>query len=193
MMDELIEGLKYRGVLKSKRIENSLRKIDRAYFVPDELRTYAYADTALPIGDGQTISQPYTVVFMLELLDVKSGNNVLEVGFGSGWQTAILADLVEEAGAVFSMEIVPELFEFGKVNISRYTHINKRVEFYLKNAQQGLPDISQRIDGFDRIISGADMKYIPIEWRDQLKNGGTMVYPMNEGIYKEVKVSQEPI
>ena len=79
--------LERKGVLKSKRIVDALLAVDRVDFVPGHMRDLVYADEALPIGYGQTISQPYTVVFMLELLGVRAGDIVFEVGYGSGWQT----------------------------------------------------------------------------------------------------------
>jgi protein-L-isoaspartate(D-aspartate) O-methyltransferase len=186
-MEQLVKDLKNKGVLRSKNIENSLLKIDRAYFLPEDLKTYAYADTALPIGHGQTISQPYTVVFMLEHLQVEKGMNVLEIGYGSGWQTAILADLVGTKGAVYSMEVIPELCRFGKVNISHFSGLDKRVEFYCKNASTGLPDVADSIGGFDRIICAAEVDEVPMSWREQLKMSGVMVYPKKRSLYKETK------
>jgi protein-L-isoaspartate(D-aspartate) O-methyltransferase len=189
-MEKLVADLKQKGVLRSKDIENALLKIDRAYFIPEDLKTYAYADTALPIGYGQTISQPYTVVFMLEHLDVQKGMNVLEIGYGSGWQTALLADLVGPSGAVYSMEIIPELCTFGKVNISKFNDLDKRVEFYCKNASGGLPEVSESIGGFDRIICAAEVQDVPLSWREQLKMLGVMIYPKKKSLYKETKIDK---
>jgi protein-L-isoaspartate(D-aspartate) O-methyltransferase len=187
-MQELVYDLKYKGVLRSKNIEKALLKIDRAFFIPENLKTFAYDDTALPIGEGQTISQPYTVVFMLELLQVREGMNILEVGYGSGWQTALLADLVGKEGAVYSMEIIPELSRYGAVNISNYSYLEKRVEFYCRNAISGLPEVSESIGGFDRIICAAELKVVPLPWRDQLRTNGILVYPKGNSIYKEIKL-----
>jgi protein-L-isoaspartate(D-aspartate) O-methyltransferase len=189
-MEQLVKDLKNKGVLRSKNIENALLKIDRAYFLPEDLKTFAYADTALPIGYGQTISQPYTVVFMLEHLEAEKGMNILEVGYGSGWQTALLADMVGKEGAVYSMEIIPELCRFGKINISHFSDLDKRVEFYCKNATAGLPEVAGSIGGFDRIICAAEVDEVPMSWREQLKVSGIMVYPKKRSLYKEIKTGK---
>ena len=190
-MEKLVQDLKNKGVLRSKNIEKSLLKIDRAYFIPEDLKTFAYSDTALPIGYGQTISQPYTVVFMLEHLKADKGMNILEVGYGSGWQTALLADLVGDEGAVYSMEVIPELCRFGKINISHFSNLDKRVEFYCKNATAGLPEVAEDIGGFDRIICAAEVDDVPMSWREQLKIDGVMVYPKKRSLYKEIKVGEQ--
>ena len=102
-MEELIRWLEGRGVLRSPRLKAALQAVDRADFIPPDLRAAAYLDEPLPIGQGQTISQPYTVVFMLEALGVAPGHRVLEIGYGSAWQTALLAYLVGDQG-VFALE-----------------------------------------------------------------------------------------
>ena len=94
MINPFIDGFIKQGVLKTPAIIEAFKKIDRADFVTPELKERAYINEPLPIGEGQTISQPYTVAFMLELLQPESGNKIFEIGFGSGWQTAILAEIV---------------------------------------------------------------------------------------------------
>src|SRR3989344_651660 len=101
--EALVLALMRSGVLQSERITRALQVVDRADFVPKAQKHLAYADEALSIGFGQTISQPYTVVFMLERLAAEEGNVVLEVGYGSGWQTAMLAELVGKEGRVHAM------------------------------------------------------------------------------------------
>ncbi|MGB9609289.1 MAG: protein-L-isoaspartate O-methyltransferase family protein, partial [Minisyncoccia bacterium] len=112
--NKLIDDLIKDGFLKSPRIIDAFRKVDRMNFVIDYVKNEAYRNSPLAIGFGQTISQPLTVAFMLELLDVQEGNKVLDVGSGSGWTTALLAELVGEKGKVYGIEIIPELYEFGK-------------------------------------------------------------------------------
>lgn len=186
-MEELIRELKNKGVLRSKRIEEALRAFDRTDFVLEEEKGSAYLDTALPIGFGQTISQPYTVIFMLELLRMKEGMQILEVGYGSGWQTALLAHLVGERGKIFAMEIVPELCRFGEKNVQKYLELSKRVSFYCHSAAGKLPEIKV---GFDRIIAAADVRNLPEAWRVSLKVDGVLVYPSTSSIFKETKVSE---
>lgn len=186
-MEDLIQELKRKKVLKSARIAAALREVDRADFVPENLMEFAYVDDALPIGRGQTISQPYTVVFMLELLDAAPGQKIMEIGYGSGWQTALLAHLVAPAGEIYAFELVPELCEMGEKNVSKYPEIMKRVALQCENASSGLPEIAKKIGGFDRIICAADIEKIPASWRTELKDGGILVYPSGSSIFREIK------
>lgn len=183
----LILALMRSGVLRSERIAQALEGVDRADFVPEAQRHLAYSDEALSIGFGQTISQPYTVVFMLERLAVEEGDVVLEVGYGSGWQTALLAELVGEQGRVHAMEIVPELCSFGKENVAKYPALSARVSFSCNDASAGLPDIAKTAGGFDRIIAAASVPRVPVVWREHLKAGGVLLYPKDWSIFKETK------
>ncbi|GIW69951.1 MAG: hypothetical protein KatS3mg101_0698 [Patescibacteria group bacterium] len=105
---ELVSKLKLQGVLRSPRIEAALVEVDRADFVRLEDKEYSYIDTAMSIGYGQTISQPYTVVFMLELLQAGDGHKVMDIGTGSGWQAALLSSLVGDSGKVHTIEIITQ-------------------------------------------------------------------------------------
>jgi len=183
----LVDHLKNSGVLVSKNIEMALLEVDRANFVRKEDEKLAYYDEALPIGYNQTISQPLTVVFMLELLEVKDGHKVMDIGAGSGWQSCILGQMVGKRGCVHAIEIIPEICRFGEENCSKFPEIRKRINFHCMSAKGGLPDISDSIDCFDRIICAAEVEKVPQPWRDRLENGGIMVYPMDKGIYKEIK------
>jgi protein-L-isoaspartate O-methyltransferase len=98
-----------------------------------------------------------------------------------------LADTVGDSGHVYAIEIIPEIFEFGKNNALKYPDLIKRISFYLANGKTGLPEVSKEIKGFDRIVCAAEVREVPDSWREQLKNGGIMVYPKNNGIYKEIK------
>ncbi len=125
---ELVEHLIKRGVLKTPKIIEAFKKIDRKDFVKEEFLEEAYFDTPLPIGFGQTISQPYTVAFMLELLEPKEGDTVLDIGSGSGWTTALLAYIVGNKGKVIGVERIKELVEFGKKNLAKYKFKNAHIE-----------------------------------------------------------------
>jgi protein-L-isoaspartate(D-aspartate) O-methyltransferase len=134
----------------------------------------------LAIGFGQTISQPLTVAFVLEKLDVQPGHKVLDVGSGSGWTTALLAAIVGEKGKVYGIEIIPEIYEFGKANVMRYSFLNKGiVEMYCGNGLEGLKEAAP----FDRIMCSAAVKEIPPAFKDQLKIGGKMIFPMNNSLW----------
>src|SRR3989344_3150102 len=142
LADELIK----KGVLKNKRLIEAFRAVDRKDFVPENMKELAYADEPLPIGEEQTISQPWTVAFMLELLDPKPAENIMEIGYGSGWQTALLA----ASGAnVYAIERVERLCELGKKNVKKYFNT---VKFFCQDGSLGLQEIAERIGGFDKII-----------------------------------------
>src|SRR3972149_2720436 len=124
-MKYLIKELMEEGILKTPSIIDAFEKVDRKDFVPEELKDRAYLNTPLPIGYGQTISQPLTVAFMLELLQPEKGNKILEIGSGSGWQTALLAYIVSGERKVFAAELIPELMAFGRQNVATYGFIKK--------------------------------------------------------------------
>ncbi|MBI4121543.1 MAG: protein-L-isoaspartate(D-aspartate) O-methyltransferase [Candidatus Ryanbacteria bacterium] len=168
-------------------VKNALGAIDRKDFVPKEFVRDAYKDIPLPIGHGQTISQPYTVAFMLELLDPKAGNKILDVGSGSGWTTALLAHIVWREGAVFGVERVQELADFGKKNLEKYKFAHASIEKAGKAL--GLPKKAP----FDRILVSAASSELPQELVDQLAIGGIMVIPIGDTIYKIIKKSEGEI
>ena len=179
-MKYLIKELMEERILKTPSIIEAFEKVDRKDFVPEELKDKAYLNTPLPIGYGQTISQPLTVAFMLELLQPEKGNRVLEIGSGSGWQTALLAHIVSGGGKVFAAELIPELMDFGRKNVAKYDFIKKgTVEFHSFNAVKGFPEKAP----FDRIISAAAGKEIPSAWKEQLKIGGRIVAPVKDVIH----------
>jgi len=170
--------------LKTPAIIEAFQKINRADFVPEEIKEEACVNAPLPIGCGQTISQPLTVAFMLELLQPESGNKILDVGSGSGWQTALLSYIVGDGGRVFAVELIPELEAFGRKNVSKYSFVQKKiVEFFCLNAVNGLPEYSP----FDRIISAASAQEIPLAWKEQLKIGGRIVMPIRDTLYLIIK------
>ncbi len=179
----LIAHLAQTGVLKSPSIIRALEEIDRANFVPEDLQSLAYEDTALPIGGGQTISQPYTVVFMLEQLQVEEGNSVLEVGYGSCWQTVLLAQLVGPSGRIYAFERLSLLCAWGENNLQAYPDLARRAQLFCKSAENGCPEGAP----FDRIIAAAEVAEVPPAWREQLKPQGRMIYPKNDALVVEKK------
>ncbi len=174
------------GVLKTPRIIDAFKKIDRADFVPTELKEQAYINQPLSIGEGQTISQPYTVAFMLELLQPNAGDKVFEIGFGSGWQTALLAEIIGKSGRVYAVERIPELYRFGRYNIAKYNFIKKGIVKTIGgDATLGL----KRHAPFDRIIAAASGKEVPEVWLKELKIGGRLVAPIKNSIWLYIKKS----
>ncbi len=199
-MRKLIENLISEGVLKTPRIIDAFAHIDRADFVPEELKFEAYVNAPLPIGFGQTISQPLAVAFMLELLNPQPGEKILDIGSGSGWQTALLAYIASrdedgkelppsEKGKVISLELIPELEAMSRKNIFKYNFIKKGVvEVHCLNATNGFIKEAP----YDRIIAAASTDEIPEEWKKQLKAGGIIVAPIGTSIWSyKKKVAQD--
>ena len=177
--EELIGDLIKSGYLKTPAIIKAFESIDRKDFVPEALKDSAYENTALPIGEKQTISQPLVVAFMLELLELKPGEKVLEIGTGSGWNTALMAQMIGETGKIYSIERVPELYESGKVNIAKYGFLeNGRVETILGDGSRGY----EKEAPLDKIIAAASAEEIPEAWKEQLKIGGRIVAPIKDSI-----------
>ncbi|MDE2018882.1 MAG: protein-L-isoaspartate O-methyltransferase [Patescibacteria group bacterium] len=177
-MDELIQSLIESGTLRTRSIIKAFRRIDRADFVRPEDAPAAYADEALPIGHGQTISQPTVVAFMLELLQPKEGDSILDVGSGSGWTTALLGQMVGANGEVRGVEIVPELVEFGQRNLVKYDCPNVEIVQAHEN-ELGLPEDAP----FDKILISAAAEEVPRRLLDQLANGGRMVVPVGNDVW----------
>ncbi len=185
---ELVDFLKAEKVLKSERVVAAFEAVDRKDFVPREMAEAAYVDEPLPIGFGQTISQPSTVAFMLEHLAAKEGDVVFDVGSGSGWQAAMLAHIVGQTGKVYTAEIIPELCEFGQENIKKYLESAKRIISECGNAAKGVSSLPHK-ESLDKIIVAATVDEMPTVWRAQLKIGGKMIYPSRESLFEETKIS----
>lgn len=182
--ETLVQSLLQERYLKTPRIIDAFRTIDRADFVREEYRSEAYGNYPLPIGYGQTISQPLTVAFMLELLQPKPGEKILDIGAGSGWQTALLAHIAYPKGKVDAVEIISELCRFGEENIRKYNFIEKGiVKFYCQNAASELPR-----GRYDKIIAAAAAQGgIPPEWKKRLAQGGKIVAPAGGSIFLFIK------
>jgi len=180
---KLINSLIESGVLKTPRLIEAFLNVDRIDFVPPELNTMAYDDIPLPIGSAQTISQPYTVAFMLELLQAKPRDRVLDVGSGSGWTTALLACLSKSVDAI---ERVEELVKVSKKNLEKYSFTNIKVHKAKKTL--GLKD-----EQFDKILVSCAAEELPPPLLEQLSVGGVMVIPIMNSIVKVIKNSDEDI
>ncbi|MBI4053934.1 MAG: protein-L-isoaspartate(D-aspartate) O-methyltransferase [Candidatus Doudnabacteria bacterium] len=183
-MEKLVARLKDSGILKSPNIISGLLAADRKYFVPADLKEHAYEDSPLPIGQGQTISQPYTVAFMLELLSVTSGAKVLDVGFGSGWTTAILSFLVGNKGEVWALERDRSVYQFGQDNLARAGFSKKNIHLLNLSGWNGYDKAAP----YDRILVSAAAGQVPPALMSQLRNRGRMIIPVWSGNEQEIRM-----
>jgi len=189
----LVNKLTDEGVLKTKRIIQAFLEIDRVDFVPEEYRSEAYDDYPLPIERGQTISQPSTVAFMLELLRPAESDKILDVGSGSGWTTALLAQIVGPEGRVWGVELISELVKFGSENLAKYNFPHAGIQ--QAGDVLGLPEEAP----FDKILVSATGEKMPQALINQLKVGGRLVVPIQDSawtmdsVWKVDKVSKTEI
>jgi len=173
---DLIDYLIQNNWLKTKSIVKAFRKIKRVDFLPTDKKEFAGLNTAIPIGHKATISQPLVVAFMLELLQPQKGEKILDIGSGSGWTTALLAEIVGEKGKIIGLEIIPELVTFGKNNILKYNFTN--IEIKLGNGREG----DESNAPFDKILVSAEAEGLLPPWQKQLKEGGKIVASINNTI-----------
>jgi protein-L-isoaspartate(D-aspartate) O-methyltransferase len=183
----LLKSLKANGF--SKKILNAFEKVERENFVPDKMRKHAYENSPLPIGKGQTISQPFTIAMMFSLLELKKGQKVLEVGSGCGYALALLSEIVGEKGEVHGVEIIKELVEKSKQNLKKY----QNVKVHYGNGRLGIKEKTsisheQKLKGgvdkgnlgslYDVILISARTREIPKQLVNQLKENGIIVAPI---------------
>lgn len=187
----LVDNLIKEGWLKTDSIIAAFRKIKREDFVPEDIKNLAELNEALPIGFGQTISQPLTVAFMLELLQPEAGDKILDIGAGSGWTAALLAEIVGRPskagypGKVVAIEVISKLKEFGEKNVAKYGFIEKKiVEFICADGSEGF----QKYSPYDKIlVSAASSSGVPEELKKQLKIEGKLVCPIENSIWLFIK------
>jgi len=179
-MNRLINDLIRQSYLKTDSIIDAFSKINRVEFVPDDLKNQVEENVPLPIGYGQTISQPLTVAFMLELLSPQRGQNILDLGSGSGWTTALLSYIVGPRGKVSAIERIPELCEWGKTNADKFKFVKRGIaNFYCIDGSEGY----EKNAPYDRILISAMTQRIPNALKNQLKIGGKMVIPVHGSVW----------
>jgi len=197
---DLIDYLVKEGWLKTPRIIKAFKKIKRADFMftrrslpqagvgrSGQVKRLAELNEAIPIGFSQTISQPLTVAFMFEQLEPKPGDSILDIGSGSGWTTALLAEIVGSKGKVTAIEIIPELKEFGEKNTAKYNFVKKgTAQFICADGAKGYKSRAP----FDKILVSAAARKVPSAWKEQLKIKGRIVCPIESSILTIIKKSE---
>lgn len=171
MRKRLVNEIRSKGV-KDQRILDAVNKIPRHLFLDSSFLEFAYEDKPFPIGSGQTISQPYTVAFQTELLEVKKGQKILEIGTGSGYQACVLAEL---GAKVFSIERQKKLYEKTKVFLPKIGY--RQIKLFYGDGYKGVPAFAP----YDGILITAAAPEIPEKLVSQLKTGGVIVLPLGGG------------
>jgi len=174
---KLVDEIRSKGIT-DENVLNAINKIPRHLFMDSSFLAFAYEDKPFPIGSGQTISQPYTVAFQTELLEVKPGDKILEIGTGSGYQACVL---LEMGAKVYSIERQKKLFLRTKEHLPSLGYDPK---LFYGDGNLGLPTFAP----FDKIIITAGAPIVPDALLDQLKNGGIMVIPLGKGSTQTMKL-----
>jgi protein-L-isoaspartate(D-aspartate) O-methyltransferase len=170
-----------RGI-KNAKVLDAMGKVPRHFFVPEELRDSAYADGPLPIWAGQTISQPYIVAYMTEILELSGAERVLEVGTGSGYQTAVLAEIVKD---VFTIEVVATLSQRAQDVLKSLGYVN--IQFKIGDGTRGWKDFAP----YEAIMVTAAPGSVPKVLQEQLQVGGRMIIPIGVDYQELVLVRRE--
>lgn len=178
---KLIDSLRDKGITDDN-VLNAMRNIPRHFFLDTALEHIAYQDRAFPIGEGQTISQPYTVAFQTQLLEITPFQKVLEIGTGSAYQAMVLAEI---GATVFTIERQKKLFDLSKSFILRNKYHS--IKFFYGDGFEGLPTFAP----FDKVIITAAAPFIPPKLIEQLKPGGKMVIPVDDnGSQKMMRITK---
>jgi protein-L-isoaspartate(D-aspartate) O-methyltransferase len=178
---KLIDSLRDKGIT-NENVLNAMMNIPRHFFLDTALEHIAYQDRAFPIGEGQTISQPYTVAFQTQLLEITPFQKVLEIGTGSAYQAMVLAEL---GATVFTIERQKKLFDLNKSFILRKRYPS--IKFFYGDGFEGLPTYAP----FDKVIITAAAPFIPPKLIEQLKTGGKMVIPVDDnGSQKMMRITK---
>lgn len=182
---DLAMKLEREGYLSDERVKRAFLRVPREEFVPDSMKQYAYADTPLEIGNGQTISAPHMVMIMCEALDLESGQKVLEIGTGSGYHAAVTAAVIGNRGHVYSVERHPELAETAKRNLKNAGIDN--VFITTGDGSAGLPSCRP----YDRIYVTCAAPRIPSPLIDQLKSPGMLLVPVGNTFCELTRLTRD--
>jgi protein-L-isoaspartate(D-aspartate) O-methyltransferase len=189
--EDLLKRLEFEtDVFRNEAVKKAFHAIDRKDFMLPDYVFEAYEDYTVPTIDGNTITQPTTIAFMLELLDVQEGDTVLDIGSGTGYTSALLADMAGPDGRVIALEINPALVEVSMSNLRKYKHLP--VEIMTADDEVGY----YRGAPYERILSSAsfpDKETAPVDLLLQLAPGGVMVVPIGDSLFKFVKNHDDEI
>ncbi len=187
LRDRLVDSLLRKGYIVTPAVEAAMRRVPREEFLPRRLRDDAYVDTPLPIGEGQTISAPHMVAIMVEKLDLRPANKVLEIGAGSGYHAAVVAEVIGAEGHIFTIERVEPLAKFAAENLRRAGY-GDRVTVIVGDGSKGLPEKAP----FDRIFVACGAPDVPSPLVEQLADGGKMLVPVGGRMYQDlIKVERK--
>ncbi|MBL7054456.1 protein-L-isoaspartate(D-aspartate) O-methyltransferase [Candidatus Woesearchaeota archaeon] len=176
----LLDYWKSSGIVKDKKVLEAFKAVPREKFILKKYRHEAYGDYPLSIGENQTISQPTTVMIMTEALELKEGDKVLEIGTGSGYQAAMISELVGDKGKVITTEIIPELAEFAQKNIEKLKLKNVKIINY--DGSRGY----EKQKPYDKIIITAACPEIPPPVIDELEENGIIIAPVGNLISQQM-------
>jgi protein-L-isoaspartate(D-aspartate) O-methyltransferase len=184
--ERMIERLIRDRVLRTPRVIEAVRAVPRHLFVPRHLRESAYYDTPLTIGSGQTISAPHMVAMMLEYLDLQPGQSVLEIGGGSGYHAALVAEIVGPTGHVFAVERIASLAKKARDRLEK-AGLEDRVEVLVRDGSEGFPDGAP----FDRIFVTCGAPAIPPPLVRDLREGGKLLLPVGARYFQELVLGEK--
>jgi len=179
----LVEGLE--GFVPDEKVLRAMLRVPRHRFVPEHEQRAAYIDRPLEIGHGQTISAPHMVAIMCEILELAEGHKVLEIGAGSGYNSAVMAELVGKTGHIYTVERIESLASFARKNLKETGYNN--VTVLLENGSMGYPSYAP----YDRIAVTCAAPYIPETLLEQLKPGGIMVIPVGSYSQELIRVKKD--
>jgi protein-L-isoaspartate(D-aspartate) O-methyltransferase len=182
--DALLIYWRTTGILTNEKILNAFKKVPRENFVLQKYKFEAYFDEPLPIGYGQTISQPTTVAIMTSALEPDKSDKILEIGAGSGYQAAIISELIGDKGKIYTLERIKDLAKFAKQNLKSY----KNVSVIHADGTKGYAKTAP----YNKIIVTAAASELPLQIFKQLKEKGTMVIPIEDHLFKITKIKGQP-
>ncbi len=186
LREELVRKLVREGILRTQALINAFRKVPRELFIPPELQDMAYVDSPLPIGYGQTISAPHMVALMLEELSPRLGDRVLEVGTGSGYEAALLAEVVGNKGHVWTIEIIPELAQVASKKLRSLGYAD-RITVVVGDGSKGFREGAP----YDKVIVSAACPEVPPPLTEQLAVKGRLVIPVGSEHMQVLKIIEK--